>query len=225
MKLAALELQAWNCLASFANWAPDVPQAFEAFGATLGAAFQKRRDLQAPICNMLRRVSTQTRAALVHHAVSDGTGYDALPPKRRRRGSDAASFAGTDFADTAAMEHDGDDSEDEAAAAHDPAIPEGLTLAHAQANVACLRAAASQWLPQLLNTYASCEPQERSGLRDTIAALAPVLGEAAVAGFFKEALAKVVQALRSLQVPLCPCLVCVLACGEPFKCARLAECL
>ena len=64
LKLKALELQLWCCLASFASWAPDVPAAFAAFGDSVLAAFQKRDDLQAPICNALARICTQTASVL-----------------------------------------------------------------------------------------------------------------------------------------------------------------
>lgn len=47
LKLAALELQLWNLLYSFANWARDLPVAMAAQGETLGLAFHNRPDLQA----------------------------------------------------------------------------------------------------------------------------------------------------------------------------------
>ena len=79
-KLAALELQMWHTLASFANWATDVPEGMAAFGETLGLAFHNRRDLQVPICNAIKRICNQTSHALKHLGDADGAGMFDIAP-------------------------------------------------------------------------------------------------------------------------------------------------
>lgn len=172
-----------------------MPAALAAFGNALGAAFQKRRDLQAPICNMLRRVCAQTRAALRAGGDPDGAGYG----ERARSGAGTcaaqADVESVDAGVAEAFDATADDDED-------LAVPDTYTMEHARANRECLRALAGKWMPELLNRYVGSAPNERSGVGDTISALAVVLGDALVGPYFKEALTKVVQALKCLQVRL-----------------------
>ena len=188
LKLAALELQTWGCLASCASWAPDVPAALEQYGATIGTAFQKRSDLQAPICNLLRRVSLQTSAALREFGDADGVAFAVLDQTGREDSDDESSAAASVV---------GGDTSD---------IPEGMTLESAQANRTTLRSVAGKWLPELLNRFAVLAPEERGGVGDAIAALSVTCGELHVGSFFKESLQKVVAALKCLKV--CACSTC-----------------
>eukprot|EP00892_Ulva_mutabilis_P007664 jgi/Ulvmu1/526/UM001_0534.1 len=179
LKLAALELQMWNTLASFARWAVDVPAALTAFGETLGAAFQRRPDLQAPICNVLRRISGDTCAALRAFGVEDGAGF----------GDGAEDGGGGDGASSVFAARMGDAEE----------VPGAFTEEMALRNRDALRAVAPKWLPELLNRYVKLPAESRGAVGETLVAVAAVAGEAAVGQFFKEALAKVIGGLQAIQ--------------------------
>jgi hypothetical protein len=196
LKLSALELQVWNCLASFASWAPDVPAAFTAYGDTIGSAFQKRHDLQAPICNMLRRVCTQTSTVLQARGDADGS----------------------KFGNASADQGSNDNRSVHGCAGRDD-VPEDFTLKMAQANRECIRGVAVQWMPELLNRFVSSAPEERGCVGEALEAVAVTIGEAPLAAYFKESLKKVVEALKCLQVLACKLenvtMACELCCPQP----------
>lgn len=182
LKLAALELQMWNTLASFARWAVDVPAALAAFGETLGAAFQRRLDLQAPICNALRRMSCDTCAALRAFEVEDGAGFGD--------GGGGGGGEGADGASSVFSVRVGGAEE----------VPGSFTEEMALGNRDALRGAAQKWLPELLNRYVKLPAESRGAVSETIVAVAAVAGEAVVGPFFKEALSKVISSLQAIQV-------------------------
>lgn len=189
IKLAALELQMWNTLASFARWAVDVPAALAAFGETLGAAFQRRHDLQAPICNMLRQVCGDTCAALRAFGVEDGAGYGDGAD------ADGGGAAGGDAATSVFAVRVGGGPE---------AVPGSFTEDMALANREAVRAVAQKWLTELLNRYVKLPAESRGAVGDTVVAIAAVAGEGIAGPFFKEALSKVVASLQAIQVRSLP---------------------
>lgn len=171
----------WATLASFARWAVDVPAAFAAFGETLGAAFQRRPDLQAPICNVLRRVCDDTAAALRAFGVEDGAGY----------GDSQEDGGGGDAATSVFALRVGPGQEE---------VPGTFTEEMALGNREAVRAVAQKWLTELLNRYVKLPPESRGGVGETVAAVAAVAGEGIAGPFFKEALSKVISSLQAIQV-------------------------
>ena len=158
-----------------------------AFGDSLGAAFQKRQDLQTAICNFIRRVSTQTSAAIRHYGESDGTGFD-------EQGMEDGNASDVDGV------NDDTRSRASAYASTSDAVPNTFTLPLAQQRRECLRSTSGKWMPELLNRYVALPPQQRGGVGSAINAFATVLSDSNLAPFFKEALTKVVAALKVIQV-------------------------
>lgn len=206
IKLAALEMQLWGTLASFARWAVDVPAALSGFGETLGAAFSRRPDLQAAICNVLRRVCGDTCAALRAFGVEDGAGFgDAAEEGGEGAGGDAASSV---FAVRVG--------------AGPEEVPGTFTEEMALANRDAVRGVAQKWLTELLNRYVKLAPESRGAVGEAVMAVAAVAGEAVAGPFFKEALSKVIASLQAIQVRCHPSRVwptatCTLACPSSFR--------
>jgi hypothetical protein len=152
-----------------------VPLAFDSFGDTLLAAFQKRPDLQTAICSLFTRISSQTAAAL--RSFNEGEGAAAAPALRS----------------TGILMQDEEDSAQALVA---------FTREIAEANAECLRQLTATWMPELLNRYVGSPPEERGPLNEALEALAAVVGERWLVAYFKTALVKVVDALKASQVRL-----------------------
>lgn len=180
IKLAALEMQLWGTLSSFARWAVDVPAALSSFGETLGAAFQRRPDLQAAVCNVLRRICGDTCAALRAFGVEDGAGF-----------GDAAEEGGGDAATSVFAVRVGAGPEE---------VPGTFTEEMALGNRDAVRGVAQKWLTELLNRYVKLAPEGRGAVGEAVVAVAAVAGEAMAGPFFKEALSKVIASLQAIQV-------------------------
>jgi len=162
-RCGAAEHALWSLFPAFSNWPTDAAEAFPQIAKDLGNALSSRIDLQAPICEGLKRLIRQGRI---------GAGV------LERDDDDEAD----DGASTIA-----------AGEANDDEMPAAFTVEIAEAQLAAVSKYARNFLPILFNLFVASPTSRRGELSHTIGAFAKVTDQAQLGGFFRTVLRKLIK--------------------------------
>jgi len=162
-RCGAAEHALWSLFPAFANWPTDAADSFPLVAKDLGNALSSRIDLQAPVCEGLKRLIRQGRIGAGVYEVDDD--------------DDAGDGASTIAAGEPNDEH----------------MPASFTVDVAEAQLAAVSKYARNFLPILFNLFVSSPTARRGALSHTIGAFAKVTDQAQLAGFFRTVLRKLVK--------------------------------
>lgn len=162
-RCGAAEHALWSLFPAFANWPTDAADSFPMVAKDLGNALSSRIDLQAPVCEGLKRLIRQGRIGAGVYEVDDD--------------DDAGDGASTIAAGEPNDEH----------------MPASFTVDVAEAQLAAVSKYARNFLPILFNLFVSSPTARRGALSHTIGAFAKVTDQAQLAGFFRTVLRKLVK--------------------------------
>jgi ribosomal RNA-processing protein 12 len=176
-RCAAGEAAVWSLLPAFCRWPEDAAESFPSLAPALGSALSSRADLRGPLSEALRRLIQQARAVLnAEQKKPNGTSDDDEDDEEE------------------------DDEEDEdmareaaAAAAMLEDRPDWFTQQMAASQAATVAKYARNFLPILFNLFVAAPPERRGELSATVGCFAQVTDAAALGGFFRTVLRKLVK--------------------------------
>ena len=172
-RCAAGEAALWSLLPSFCRWPQDASESFPGLAPSLGSALSARADLRGPLTEALRRLIQQARAVV------------------NADKHDADSDADED------VDEDEDDEDKAKAAAATAALledrPDWFTAQIAEGQAATVAKYARNFLPILFNLFVAAPPERRGELSATVGCFAQITETAALGGFFRTVLRKLVK--------------------------------
>ena len=172
-RCAAGEVALWSLLPSFCHWPRDAAESFPGLAPSLGSALSARADLRGPLTEALRRLIQQARAVV------------------NADERDADSDADED------VDEDEDDEDKAKEAAATAALledrPDWFTAQIAEGQAATVAKYARNFLPILFNLFVAAPPERRGELSATVGCFAQITETAALGGFFRTVLRKLVK--------------------------------
>jgi|Transcript_3369 ribosomal RNA-processing protein 12 len=172
-RCAAGEAALWSLLPAFCRWPQDASESFPGLAPSLGSALSARADLRGPLTEALRRLIQQARAVV---------------------NADKAD-ADSDKDDE---DEDDEDDEDKAKEAAATALlledrPDWFSAQIAEGQAATVAKYARNFLPILFNLFVAAPPERRGELSATVGCFAQITETAALGGFFRTVLRKLVK--------------------------------
>jgi ribosomal RNA-processing protein 12 len=173
-RCAAGEAALWSLLPAFCRWPQDASESFPGLAPSLGSALSARADLRGPLTEALRRLIQQARAVV------------------NADKADADSDRDDDD------DEDDEDDEDKAKEAAATALlledrPDWFSAQIAEGQAATVAKYARNFLPILFNLFVAAPPERRGELSATVGCFAQITETAALGGFFRTVLRKLVK--------------------------------
>jgi ribosomal RNA-processing protein 12 len=169
-RCAAAEAALWSLLPAFCSWPEDAAESFPGLAPSLGSALSARADLRGPLTEALRRLIRQAKAA---QNAEQEEAYE--------------SEGDEDF-----------DDEDNAKRAAELSVtledrPDWFTADVAKKQIDAVAKFSRNFLPILFNLFVAAPPERRGDLSATVGAFAQITESAALGGFFRTVLRKLVK--------------------------------